>query len=149
MLLVDVGDEVAVHRAVSATVGPAVRSVFVAAVVEAAVVAQLWSGVVAVELVAAERVVLLPESTVHFVHVFVEVAMMRTVVKEAAFRDRKAEAPDCIEAGLGVFVPTGMQEDPRSHFGAVQLSEAFQAQHHQVVVAPVPACTTVVFPRTD
>ena len=104
---------------------------------------------VAVELVAAERVVLLPESTVHFVHVFAEVGMMRTAVKEAAFRGRKAEAPDCIEAGLGVLVPTGMQEDPRSHFGAVQLSETFQTQRHQVVVAPVPACTTVVFPRTD
>ena len=41
MLLVDVGDGVVVHRAVAATVGPAVRTVFVAVVVEAAVVALL------------------------------------------------------------------------------------------------------------
>ena len=107
MLLVDVEDGVVVHRVVSETVGPVERTVFAAAVVEVVVVALLWSGVAVVVFVAAEPVELLPELTVHFVHVFVEVGMTRTVVKEVAFRDRKAEVPGYIEAALEVLVPAG------------------------------------------
>ena len=99
--------------------------------------------------VVAEWAVLLPELTVHFGRVFAEVGMTRTVVMEAAFRDRMEEAPDCTEAALEVLVPVEKQVEPRFHFGAVQLLKAFQGQPHQVVVAPVLACTTVVFPKTD